>query len=90
MIPMMVDILAATGTDEPREQLHGHVEEFVMRLNGRQTIYQMMQLAEEVSLRGGQPRKPLEYKHQYHELLWQRVGQRIDDVRSGRTPRMQL
>ena len=48
MIPMMVDVLAATGTGEPREQLHEHVEEFVMRLNGKQTIYQMMQLAEEV------------------------------------------
>ncbi len=48
MIPMMVDVLAATGTPETREELAAHVEEFVMRLNGRQTIYQMIQLADEV------------------------------------------
>ena len=90
MIPLMVDILAATGTDETRGELHTHVEEFVMRLNGRQTIYQMMQLAEEVSLRGGRPLEPLQYKHQYHELLWQQVGRRVEDVRSGRTPRQRM
>jgi phosphoglycolate phosphatase len=86
MIPMMVDILSATGTAETRDQLHAHVEEFVMRLNGRQTIYQMIRLAEEVAQRGGQPREPLEYKHQYHDLLWAQVGQRVEAVRSGRTP----
>ena len=83
MIPMMVDVLAATGTNESREQLHEHVEEFVMRLNGKQTIYQMMQLAEEVKARGANPGEPLEYKHQYHDLLWAQVGQRIEALRSG-------
>jgi phosphoglycolate phosphatase len=84
MIPMMVDILAETGTSETRDQLHRHVEEFVMRLNGRQTIYQMMQLADEVAQRGGQPLEPLAYKHRYHDLLWREVGERIESVRSGR------
>jgi phosphoglycolate phosphatase-like HAD superfamily hydrolase len=84
MIPMMVDVLAETGTDESREALAAYVEEFVMRLNGRQTIYQMIQLAEEVASRGRQPLEPLEYKHQYHKLLWRQVGQRVTDVRGGR------
>jgi beta-phosphoglucomutase-like phosphatase (HAD superfamily) len=84
MIPMMVDILAATGTPETRGELHQRVEEFVMRLNGRQTIYQMIQLAEEVTQRGGTPCEPLVYKHRYHELLWQEVGVRVESVRSGR------
>lgn len=84
MIPMMVDELAQTGTDEPRELLYQHVEEFVMRLNGRQTIYQMIQLAEEVRRRGGAPREPLDYKHRYHELLWREVGERVESVRNGR------
>jgi beta-phosphoglucomutase-like phosphatase (HAD superfamily) len=87
MIPMMVDILAATGTRETREQLYTHVEEFVMRLTGRQTIYQMIRLAEEVTLRGGQPLEPLEYKRQYHDLLWQQIGDRVEGVRRGRIPR---
>src|SRR5436190_19224410 len=69
MIPMMVEHLASTGTAETRDQLTSHVEEFVMRLNGKQTIYQMMQLADEVQARGGVPREPLEYKRQYHDLL---------------------
>ena len=46
----------------------------------------MIRLAEEVQRRGGTPRDPLDYKHQYHELLWKEVGVRIDDVRSGRVP----
>lgn len=83
MIPMMVEVLAETQTDETREQLHRCVEDFVMRLNGRQTIYQMIQLAKEVERRGGVPRDPMEYKHQYHDLLWQQVGDRVEAVRSG-------
>jgi phosphoglycolate phosphatase len=90
MIPMMVEILAATGTGETREQLHALVEEFVMCLNGRQTIYQMIRLAEEVTARGGQPLEPLEYKHRYHDLLWKQVGGRVEGVRSGRLPADEL
>ncbi len=90
MIPLMVDILAATGTAETREQLYTHVEDFVMRLNGRQTIYQMIQLADEVTQRGGQPLEPLQYKHRYHDLLWAQVGGRVEAVRSGRTPAEEL
>ena len=90
MIPMMVDVLAETGTKETRQQLSVHVEDFVMRLNGRQTIYQMIQLAEEVTKRGGRPLEPLEYKHRYHDLLWRQVGERIESVRSGRVPQEEL
>jgi phosphoglycolate phosphatase len=86
MIPMMVRVLRETGTSETDEQLYGAVEEFVMQLNGRQTIYQMMQLADEVTGRGGTPLDPLDYKHQYHELLWEQVGRRISGVRSGEIP----
>src|SRR5262245_49234475 len=69
MIPMMVDVLRETGTAETDVDLHAVVEDFVMRLNGRQTIYQMIRLAEEVHTRGGKPLEPLAYKHRYHELL---------------------
>jgi beta-phosphoglucomutase-like phosphatase (HAD superfamily) len=90
MIPMMVDELAATGTVESRETLFAHVEEFVMRLNGRQTIYQMMQLADEIRARGGQPKEPLEYKHQYHVLLWEQIRHRVEGLKSGRVAPDQL
>jgi phosphoglycolate phosphatase-like HAD superfamily hydrolase len=83
MIPMMVDVLAATGTSESRDALSAHVEEFVMRLNGKQTIFQMMQLADEVKSRGGAPREPLEYKHQYHDLLWEQIHHRVTGLKDG-------
>ncbi len=86
MIPMMVDVLRATGTRETAEELFQHVEEYVMQLNGRQTIYQMIQLADEVRQRNGVPLEPLQYKHQYHDLLWQQVGQRVESVRGGKVP----
>jgi beta-phosphoglucomutase-like phosphatase (HAD superfamily) len=84
MIPMMVEELLATGTAETRDELAGHVEEFVMRLNGKQTIYQMIQLADEVRARGGQPLEPLAYKHRYHDLLWAQIEDRIAGLRDGR------
>lgn len=83
MIPMMVEVLQQTGTRETSEQLTAAVEDFVMRLNGRQTIYQMMQLADEVRKRGGEPLEPLAYKHRYHDLLMQRIEGRLDNLRNG-------
>jgi len=78
MIPMMVEVLRATGTAEDDATLTAHVEDFVMRLNGRQTIYQMMQLADEVKKRAGQPLEPLAYKHEYHARLMRRIQGRLD------------
>ncbi|MDA1049318.1 MAG: HAD hydrolase-like protein [Planctomycetota bacterium] len=86
MIPMMVEILAETGTTETRDELHHCVDEFVMRLNGKQTIYQMIQLAEEVTKRAGAALEPLAFKRQYHDLLWEQVGERVESVRDGRIP----
>jgi len=85
MIPMMVEVLRQTGTRETDAELHAVVEDFVMRLNGRQTIYQMMQLADEVRRRGGSPREPLAYKHRYHDLLMSRIEGRIEALRAGQT-----
>jgi phosphoglycolate phosphatase-like HAD superfamily hydrolase len=84
MIPMMVEVLRETGTAENEAQLSAAVEEFVMRLNGRQTIYQMMQLADEVRRRGGRPLEPLAYKNRYHDLLMERIQGRLDALAAGR------
>jgi phosphoglycolate phosphatase-like HAD superfamily hydrolase len=83
MIPMMVECLRQTGTAEGPAELTAMVEDFVMRLNGRQTIYQMIQLAEEVRRRGGRPLDPVAYKHRYHELLMQRIRGRLDALETG-------
>src|ERR1700680_2344869 len=58
LIPMMVEILQETGTPERQLEPDEAVEEFVMRLNGRATIYQMIELAEQVRQRGGEPMGP--------------------------------
>jgi phosphoglycolate phosphatase-like HAD superfamily hydrolase len=83
MIPMMVQVLRETPTTESDSELGEKVEEFVMRLNGRQTIYQMIQLADEVAKRGGTALDPLDYKHRYHELLMNKIGGRLAALASG-------
>jgi phosphoglycolate phosphatase len=84
MVPMMVEILAATGTDESPQTLDTLTREFVMELTGKQTIYQMMRLAEEVRQRGGTPADPLVYKQMYHDRLMERITDRREALRSGR------
>ena len=83
MIPMMVDALRQTPTKETVAELTAAVEEFVMRLNGRQTIYQMIHLAEEVRRRGGTALVPLAYKHRYHDLLMERIQGRLAALEAG-------
>jgi phosphoglycolate phosphatase-like HAD superfamily hydrolase len=83
MIPMMVEALAETGTRESPAELAVAVEDFVMRLNGRQTIYQMIQLADEVKKRGGTPLEPLAYKHRYHDRLLERIRGRLEALEAG-------
>ncbi|MBI2804898.1 MAG: HAD family hydrolase [Planctomycetes bacterium] len=83
MMPMMVEFLRATGTPESDSELAATVEEFVMRLNGKQTIYQMIQLVEEIEKRGGKPLEPLAYKHEYHARLMRRIQGRLDALAGG-------
>jgi phosphoglycolate phosphatase len=83
MVPMMIEILATCGTGETEDELRLVVEDFVWRLTGQETVYQMIELADQVRKRGGTPRDPLAYKHQYLELLWTRIRDRIEALRSG-------
>jgi len=91
MVPLMVEVLAATGTDEPRERLAAVARDFVTELTGKQTIYQMIRLAEEVRKRGGTPEDPTVYKEIYHDRLMERIAGRREALRSGRaSPRDML
>ncbi|MCL5670990.1 MAG: HAD family hydrolase [Acidobacteria bacterium] len=84
MVPMMVDLLAETGTGESREELHALVEDYVARLTGEQTIYQMIELARQVELRGGKPLEPLVYKKMYHDRLLEKIDARREALREGK------
>lgn len=91
MVPMMVEFLQETGTDETLDDLRNLAHDFVMELNGKQTIYQMIRLAEEIRQRGGQPLEPSEYKEIYHNRLMERIVGRREALRSGQTaPREML
>ena len=84
MVPMMVDFLQTeTDTTEPRSALESLVVEFVDRLTGKQTIYQMMQLGEEIAKRGGTPQEPLAYKDAYNRRLLPVVEERIAGLAAG-------
>ena len=83
MVPMMVEVLSETGTGESEESLAKYVQEFVYELTGKQTIYQMIRLAEEVSKRGGKPEEPVVYKHRYHDRLMERIEMRRKGLLDG-------
>ena len=84
MVPMMVDFIQTeTDTTEPRAALESLVVAFVDRLTGKQTIYQMMQLGEEIAKRGGTPQEPLAYKDAYNRRLLPVVEGRIAGLAAG-------
>jgi phosphoglycolate phosphatase len=89
MVPLFTEILPPLPgeTDEQRRQL---AFEDIMRLNGKQTIYQMIQLAERVRERGGTPGEPLDYKHEYLKRLDERIRHRVEGIRAGTIPRDDL
>jgi phosphoglycolate phosphatase-like HAD superfamily hydrolase len=82
MVPMMVEILAGLKTGEPEAELDRVVREFVWRTTGKETIYQMIELAGHVRARGGSPKEPLEYKKMYLDRLWERIRGRIEQLRA--------
>jgi phosphoglycolate phosphatase-like HAD superfamily hydrolase len=86
MVPMMVEILAELKTGESDEQLAALVEEFVARLTGKQTMYQMIELARQVEIRGGKPLDPLQYKQDYLGRLHHKIRHRLEELRSGEAP----
>ena len=84
MVPMMVEIMAELKTGESEEDLRALVVDFVARLTGEQTIYQMIELTQQVKQRGGKPLAPLQYKRMYHDRLMQKIQHRREELRQGK------
>jgi len=84
MVPMMVEILAELKSGESEAELRRIVEDFVWRLTGKETIYQMMEFADHVTRRGGRALDPLEYKKMYLDRLWVRIHGRIEELKAGK------
>lgn len=84
MLPMCVEQLAHCPAAEPEPELKAVAEEFIWRLTGKETIYQMMALADAVIARRGKALDPKAYKKMYLDRLWLRIESRIHDLRERR------
>ncbi len=82
MVPMFTEVLPPLPgeTDEDRRRL---AFDDIMKLNGKQTIYQMIQLADRIRERGGVPQEPLEYKHEYLRRLEEKITARVAGLNDG-------
>src|SRR5215207_3535185 len=69
MVPMMVELLLETRSGETAEQLRELVLDIVGRTTGKETIYQMMELADHITRRAHTPLEPLAYKKMYLDRL---------------------
>jgi phosphoglycolate phosphatase len=83
MVPMMVEILVELKTGESEAALYSIVEDFVWRLTGKETIYQMMEFAGHVRQRGGHALDAREYKKMYLDRLWLRIRGRVEALQAG-------
>ncbi len=84
MLGMFVEMLPARADDDPKV-VRAMLFDDMMKLNGKQTIYQMIQFAERVKERGGTPQEPLWYKHEYLRRLEEKIQSRIEGLRSRKT-----
>ena len=82
MVPMFVEVLPRLP-GETAQDVERMVFDDIMRLNGKQTIYQMIQLAERIDERGGQRQEPLWYKHEYLRRLEAHIGARTAGLKNG-------
>jgi phosphoglycolate phosphatase len=82
MLPMFLELLPRRERDSD-EALRKLLYDDIMRLNGKQTIYQMIQFVERVQERGGKAHEPLWYKNEYLRRLDQRIRSRLDGLASG-------
>jgi len=81
MLGMFIEMLPARPGDNA-EQVKQMLFDDMMKLNGKQTIYQMMQFAERVQERGGIPQEPLWYKHEYLRRLELKIQDRIERLKT--------
>jgi phosphoglycolate phosphatase len=82
MVPLFADLLPPLPGESHADRCRIAFED-IMRLNGKQTIYQMIQLAERIRERGGTPGDPLAYKHEYLRRLDERIRDRVEGLQRG-------
>lgn len=82
MVPMFVEAIPRLD-GESEADVERLVFDDIMKLNGKQTVYQMIQLARRIDERGGQPLDPLWYKYEYLQRLDRHIGARTTGLARG-------
>lgn len=90
MIPYFCEELNAAPGYVSDGESTAVVTEFVDRLTGKQTIFQCIALADEISRRGGTPKDPAEYKSEYLRRLMQKIDWRRKGLADGTIERDSL
>jgi len=65
-------------------------DEMINRTTGIQTIYQMQEVAKEVTRRGGEAKEPIVYKREYLERLWAKICHRVQGLKTGHISRAEM
>ena len=81
MIPYFCELLMECP--DKSGDVEACVSDFVDRLTGKQTIFQCIQLAEEIKKRGGEPEDPMVYKTEYLRRLNEKIKDRKAGLKNG-------
>ncbi|MBT3343165.1 MAG: HAD hydrolase-like protein [Gemmatimonadetes bacterium] len=80
------EVLASTSTSESAASRQQVCVDFITRLTGRQTIFQCMELADQVEKRGGTAQPAEDYKAEYLRRLHIHIEHRRTAIRQGGDP----
>lgn len=85
MVPYFIDELskAPKAGELSAEEIAYKVRDFVTVLTGKQTIYQCIRLAEEITALGGTPEDPQVYKDEYQNRLLVHIDNRLKGLADG-------
>lgn len=85
MVPYFIDELSkAPGAKMlSAEEISYKVRDFVTVLTGKQTIYQCIRLAEEITALSGTPEDPQVYKDEYQRRLLVHIDERLKGLEDG-------
>ncbi len=85
MLEMFLELLPRRA-GESDDELRPRLLEDLLRMNGKQTIHQMIQFAAEVAERGGKAQTPESYLAEFTHRLSHRIAERSDAIATKRRP----
>lgn len=85
MIPYFTQMLIDTpqGRKKDPAELETLAREFIFFHTGKQTIYQCIELADQITRLGGTPEDPQVYKDEYHARLLRQIDARLEGLKNG-------